>query len=102
MKVCPATVSVPVRWLALALAATPNVTDPEPLPGLPAVTVRKAAWLTAVHEHPPPAATVRLKLPPPDGTEIDVGEMLNEQGCTDARKFAVVVRVLFNARTVSV
>jgi hypothetical protein len=49
VNVCPPIVSVPVRLLALVLAATLYVTVPLPVVDAPAVIVNHAALLVAVH-----------------------------------------------------
>lgn len=52
VMVCPATVSVPVRGLESAFAATAKSTLPLPEPLLPLVIVIQAALLDAVHAQP--------------------------------------------------
>jgi hypothetical protein len=78
VKVCPATVIVPVRD-ALWLAATVNCTVPLPLPLAPAVMVIQASLLTAVQTQPAPAVTL-TELDPPLAVKVWlVGLMVNEQ-----------------------
>jgi hypothetical protein len=78
VKVCPATVSVPLRLggaPASLLAATVYVTAPLPVPDPPAVTVIQLTFATADHVHVDPAVTLMLPLPPPFGTDWLVGEI---------------------------
>ena len=63
VKVCPATVKVPVRATP-AVAAAVTLTVPLPLPLLPELIVNQAALLLAVHAQPAPAVTFTLPLPP--------------------------------------
>jgi len=74
VTVRPATVSVPVREVSAALAATEIVTVPLPEPLAPAVTVIQDALETAVQAHPVVVVTVRLALPPPAAVDTEVGE----------------------------
>ena len=53
----PVIVNVPVRAAPVVFAATVKLTTPLPAPEAPAVTVRNAALLTAVHAHPVFAVT---------------------------------------------
>jgi hypothetical protein len=64
VKVCPATVRVPVRC-APVLAAIVNATLPLPLPDAPVVTVSHGTLLAAVHAHPLAVVTVIAVPPPP-------------------------------------
>jgi hypothetical protein len=48
VKVCPAMVRVPVRWVRLLLVATLYVTLPLPIPVLPAEMLIQLTLLTAV------------------------------------------------------
>ncbi len=50
VKVCPATVSVPVRAVLAVLAATAKVTVPLPVPAAPVATAIHDTLLRAVHE----------------------------------------------------
>jgi hypothetical protein len=63
-NVWPAMVIVPVRTAAV-FAATVKLTDPLPIPAVPAVIVIHDALLTAVHAHVPPAETVIAVPAPP-------------------------------------
>jgi hypothetical protein len=58
VKVCPATVIVPVRSVVVELAATLNVMVPLPDPLAVPVIVIQAALLVAVHAHPAKVAIV--------------------------------------------
>jgi hypothetical protein len=73
VTVCPATVSVVLRALVEALAATVTVTDalPDPLAG---ETVAQPALDAAVHAQPAWAVTVTAALPPPAATETVAGD----------------------------
>lgn len=57
-KVCPAIVTVPVRELVEALAATATCTVPLPLPDVPEVTVIHEVLLVAFHAQPVVPVTV--------------------------------------------
>jgi hypothetical protein len=72
-------VTVPVRGLADALAATVYPTLPLPVPAEPLVTVIHAALLVAVQPQLPPAVTVTVPVPVPAPTETPVGAMLKVQ-----------------------
>jgi len=61
VKVCPATVSVPLRALPV-LAAMLKPTDPFPVPLAPEVIVSHDALLLAVHAHPLVVVTATLPL----------------------------------------
>src|SRR5437660_7226345 len=63
-RACPATVSVPVRSLADALAATDTSTAPLPLPVAPLTIDIHARSEAAVHAQPAPAVTVTEADPP--------------------------------------
>ena len=63
----PATVSVPVRGLVSALAATVYDIVPEPVAPPPAVMVIQAAPLVAVQTQPDPAVTPTVDDPPAAG-----------------------------------
>ena len=64
VKVCPATVSVPLRVFWLLSAATEYLTSPSPFPLLPEMMVIQPALLWAVHSHPGMALTLTLPMPP--------------------------------------
>jgi hypothetical protein len=63
LKVVPAIVSVPDRFVVAVFAATLNDAVPLPVPLAPPVTVIHDALLAAVHAHPAPAVTVLLPVP---------------------------------------
>jgi hypothetical protein len=67
-------VSVPVRGLAVALAAALKATEPLPAPDAPLVTVSQvASLLTAVQAHSAAAVTVVEPVPPAAVTGCPVG-----------------------------
>ncbi len=78
VKVCPATVTVPVRAVPAALAATVSATVPLPVPVAPAVTVIQLALLVAVRAHPVVPVTV-TDSEAPDAATLDwlAGEIEN-------------------------
>jgi hypothetical protein len=61
LKLCPATVAVPVRDVVAVFAATLKSTVPGPVRFAPFVNVRKALPLVALHVHP--ACVVTLIVP---------------------------------------
>ncbi|KJU82467.1 hypothetical protein MBAV_005341 [Candidatus Magnetobacterium bavaricum] len=73
VKVCPAIVIVPERWVVAVFCETLYATDPLPLPELPEVIVIQAALLEAVHVQPVLAVTATLSLPPVEGKFLVVG-----------------------------
>jgi hypothetical protein len=94
LKFTPAIVSVPVRLVVAALAATVNVVVPGPVPAAPEVRVIHAALLTADHTQPVPTLTVVLPVPPPETTDCEVGEILGVQGAVNANVFERALAVL--------
>ena len=78
VKVCPATVTVPVRAVPAVLAATLSETVPLPVPVAPAVTVIQLALLVAVRAHPVVPVTV-TDSEAPDAATLDwlAGEIEN-------------------------
>jgi hypothetical protein len=72
-------VIVPLRALPVFGAAL-NVTLPSPLPLAPAVTEIHGALLLAVHEHPLPADTLTVPLPPPAAIAASGGAIVYVQG----------------------
>ncbi len=78
MKVCPATVIVPVRC-GPVFAATENCVTPAPLPLAPAVMVIHESLLVAVHAQPVVVVTLTDPDPPPAGALCEVGLMVNAQ-----------------------
>jgi hypothetical protein len=78
VKVCPATVIVPVRC-GPVFAAIENCVVPLPLPLAPAVIVIQAALLVAVHAHPVTVVTSTDPDPPLASALCEVGLMLNAQ-----------------------
>jgi hypothetical protein len=73
VKVWPAMVIVPVRWVDSGFAATEYATDPLPSPGDPEVTRIQASLLAAVHWHPAVVMTETEPAPPSEFTLVDVG-----------------------------
>jgi hypothetical protein len=74
VNVCPPIVIVPLRGVALALAAALNPTVPPPLPVAPLVTVsHDVSLLTPVHAHPASVVTVVEPVPPLAATDWLVG-----------------------------
>ena len=70
VKVCPAIVIVPVRWVVLGLDDALNATVPLPLPLAPLVTVsHDVLLLTPVHVQPAGAVTAVDPVPPPAATD---------------------------------
>jgi hypothetical protein len=88
VMVWPATVAVPVRALALELAATLSVTAPSPLPEA-GLTVIHDALLVAVQAQPPGAVTATLEVPASASTDSVVGAAEN----VHARPAWVIVTV---------
>ena len=81
VSVCPAIVSVPVRGLVVVCAATLYVTEPLPVPLLPAVTVIHAVLLlTPVQVHPLVVVTAAVCDPPAASTLCVVGAMHETAG----------------------
>ena len=78
VKICPLTVIFPVLSNPV-FAATEKLTVPLPPPGEPDVTVIHGESLTAVHVQPAPEVTLKLLVPPPDGTFVEVGDKLKVQ-----------------------
>ena len=64
VKVLPAIVTVPVRVVVAAFAATVSVTVPLPEPLAPLATLIQLALLTAVHAQPAAVVTDVLSDPP--------------------------------------
>ncbi len=64
MKVCPATVRVPVLEEVVVLAVTEKAVEPLPLPLLPEDMVIQVALLEAVQEQPVGAVIPTLPVPP--------------------------------------
>jgi hypothetical protein len=58
VNVCPAIVSVPVRWAVPLFAAMLNGTDPLPLPVVAPDSVNQVALLEALQVHPAAAVTL--------------------------------------------
>jgi hypothetical protein len=75
VKVWPATVIVPVRFVDPVLAAALNETEPGPEPGVPPVTVIQGALLVAFQLQPAAAVTATLPVPPAAAMLVDVGEI---------------------------
>ena len=75
VKVCPATAPVTVRAVVLVLAATVNVSDPDPVRPVPFWNVSTLLALAALHEQPAGVETVILPLVPAAGALMPVGLM---------------------------
>ena len=69
VKVCPATVIVPVRGVWAELAATVNAMVPLPEPLAVPLMVIQGSLLVAVQAHPPDVATVKEPEAPAAGTD---------------------------------
>ena len=79
VKVCSATVIVPVRATPAELAATEKLTVPLPAPEAPDVIVMKlGTLLTALQSHCELVVTLTLLTPPVDGSVFPVEERVNE------------------------
>ena len=79
VKVAPPMVSVPVRLLVDVFAAALKLTVPFPVPLAPEVMVSQVAPVSATQEHPDPAVTPTLPVPPEDVKVCDTGESVNVQ-----------------------
>ena len=84
VKVSFPIVRVPVRLVEPTLAATLNVTAPDPEPAAPALIVIQGALLVAVQLQPVVAVTVLVPVTPAAGTHWDVGEMLGGHAMPNA------------------
>jgi hypothetical protein len=73
VKVWPATVMVPVRWVVAVLAATLKVTVPLPDPVAVPVTVSQLALLVAVHVQPAAAVTLTDPVLAVAGADCETG-----------------------------
>jgi hypothetical protein len=69
VKISPAIVSVPVRPVVAAFAATLKFTVPLPLPVAPLVTVIHGTAAVAVQEQPPIEVTAAEPEPPADAID---------------------------------
>lgn len=77
VKVFPPIVRVPVREAVPALGATSYVTEPLPVPDVPALIVIHASLLVAAQLHPVAAVTVTVPpVMPVDTTLVEVGEIV--------------------------
>jgi len=76
VNVCPAIVSVPVRW-APGFVDAKNATAPLPTPDAPEVTVIQFAFDVAVHAQPLPADMATLPVDTPKPTKVDVEASVN-------------------------
>jgi hypothetical protein len=72
VKLCPATVSVPVRALEVGFESTEYLAVPFP-PELLAETLIQDTLLVAVHAHPSGAVTTIDPPPPPEPKAAAVG-----------------------------
>ena len=75
VKVRPAIVTVPVRWLVPVFAAIEYPTVPEPLPVAPEVRVIQDAELDAVQAHPLVVVTLTEPVEALAATDVAVGEI---------------------------
>ena len=75
MKLCPAMVSVQLRWLPVLLADTDTVTGPLPVPSVGETVTHDEHGLETVQLQPLPAVTVTIVLPPFAGTAHRLVEM---------------------------
>jgi hypothetical protein len=64
VKVCPAIVTVPLRWLVAVFDETDILTVPLPLPDAPEVIEIQPTLLDALQAQPLVAVTLVLVLPP--------------------------------------
>ena len=80
VKVLPPIVSVPLREVVEALAATVYETEPFPLPLALALIVIQASLLVALHPQPVPAVTVTVPDAPAATALVDAGEIVGSQG----------------------
>ena len=64
VKVCPAMVNVPMRWVVVLFAETEYVTVPLPVPFAPDTILIQLTLLTAGQEHPDVAITFTEAFPP--------------------------------------
>lgn len=69
VAVCPAMVTLPVRWMAAGFGAKLRVTLPFPEPLAPAVTAIHSEFEDAVHAQPAGAVTITAPLPAPLSTD---------------------------------
>jgi hypothetical protein len=83
LSVLPPIVTEPLRAVAVVLPVAVIVTDAEPLPGEPAVTVIHEELLVAVQPHPAGEVTFVIAGPPLDVSDTDVGEMLDVHASPD-------------------
>ena len=77
VKVCPATLNVPVRAVVAVLAVALNATVPLPLPLAPDVIVNQDVVVEAVQAHPEAALTPTL---PVDAVEARVALVPDKVG----------------------
>ena len=89
---CPATVMLPLRGLAVALASTEYVNVPLPVPFPPLTIVIQLSLLTADHAQALVVVTVTAADPPPAAIVWVVGEIAYEQGVGAAAWVTVTVR----------
>jgi len=78
-------VTVPVRDVVPAFAATLSVALPDPIPV--ETVVIQLAVLTAVHAHPAAAVTVAVTTAPPATTDWLVGEIVGGHGKLNEKVF---------------
>ena len=87
VKVCPATLSVPVRADVAVFAVAEKLTVPFPLPGEPAVIASQDAPLVAVHAQPAAALTVTEPVEAAALTAADVADSVGAHGADRANVF---------------
>jgi hypothetical protein len=94
LTVCPATVNLPERALAVVFAATEYRTLPSPVPFAPAVIVIHATVLVAVHSQVDAEASTRIsRLSPSCRISWVVGDTTNvHRGVAAAPWLTVTVR----------
>jgi hypothetical protein len=73
VKVCPAIVTVPIRWMAPVFASTTTFTVPSPVPVAPEPTLSQAALLVVLQAQLLSAVTATAMLSPPAGDVRFVG-----------------------------
>jgi hypothetical protein len=71
--VCPPIVIAPVRCVPVVFAAAVKLTVPLPVPPPVPLMVIQLAPLNELHVHPAPVVIVMDPLPPPEGTDCEVG-----------------------------
>jgi hypothetical protein len=80
VTVCPATVSVPVRWVAPVLAVARKATAPVPVTGVPEVIDSQLLFAEAVQTQVVPAVTVIDPVDTADAIDADVADSTGVHG----------------------